>query len=272
MMNIYKIRYPLGKLKKRFIEYHRKKNIVNVYKNFPNDSHHRLMNLRNINNGKDCFIVGNGPSLKKMDLNRLNKKHCIFFNGAFDLRRFTTPECRIHLCEDRLVFEDHQEKLNSLDGLLIYPSDLLHLIKSKNPIITEFHRGHPERKEDWPKAVDLQSKYPIFYWGGTVAYYGLQVALWMGFKNVYIIGVDLSYSIPESVIQNGSVLTSTEDDPNHYKSSYFGKGLRWHVPMPERMQKAFSKLSNKDKVNNIFNAGMGGNLNCFPRVDFTDIT
>ena len=89
---------------------------------------------------------------------------------------------------------------------------------------------------------------------------------------IYIIGVDLSYSIPKSVIQTGSVLTSTEDDPNHYKSSYFGKGLRWHVPMPERMQKAFNNLSNKDNVNNIFNAGIEGNLNCFPRVDFTDIT
>ena len=70
----------------------------------------------------------------------------VFFNGAFDLREYTKPECRIHLCEDRLVFEDHKDRLNSLDGLLIYPSDLLHLIDSENPVVVEFHRGYSEHK------------------------------------------------------------------------------------------------------------------------------
>mgnify|MGYP001180169712 CR=1 FL=1 len=269
MIDKYKIRYPLGKLKKRTIEYFRKKNISKTYARLPNRSYERLMDIKNIHNGKDCFIVGNGPSLKQLDLTRLYGKHCIFFNGAFDLRENTSPECRIHLCEDRLVFEDHQEKLNSLDGLLIYPSDLRHFINSKNPIILEFHRAYSEKNKDWPQSVDINKKFPIFYWGGTVAYLGLQVAQWMGFENIYIIGVDLSYSIPDSVIKDGAVLTSTDDDPNHYKSSYFGKGLRWHLPEPERMLRAFKHFAeHHDHKKNIYNAGYGGNLNCFERVDF----
>ena len=273
MIDKYTIRYPIGRLKKRFIELYRKKNIQAIYNKMPNNSYKRLMNLKGIHKGKDCFIVGNGPSLKKMDLSRLYGKHCIFFNGAFDLREYTKPECRIHLCEYRIVFEYHKDRLKSLDGLLIYPSDLLHLIDSENPVVVEFHRGYSEHKKDWPKSLDLTSKYPIFFWGGTVAYFALQVAQWMGFKNIYIIGVDLSYSIPESVIKDGAVLTSTEDDPNHYKSSYFGEGLRWHVPEPDRMLRAFKNFSsNHNRKNNIFNAGYGGNLNCFERVDYENIT
>ena len=78
MIDKYTIRYPIGRLKKRFIELYRKKNIQAIYNKMPNNSYKRLMNLKGIHKGKDCFIVGNGPSLKKMDLSRLYGKHCIF--------------------------------------------------------------------------------------------------------------------------------------------------------------------------------------------------
>ena len=269
---IYKIRYPLGRLKKRLIEFYRAKNIKSVYAKTKNDSHSRLLALRNKFTGKKCFIVGNGPSLNKLDLKRLQGEYCIFFNGAFDLRDYTQEEKCIHVCEDRLVFEDHQTALNALPGMVFFPSDLSHLITAKNAIITEFHRGYSERNRNWPHFVDCDATYPIFYWGGTVAYYGLQIAQWLGFSEINIIGVDLTYNIPESVIKEGSVLTSTSDDPNHYRSSYFGKGLRWHVPQPDRMLRSFETYANSELFSNVYNAGIGGNLNCFPRVNFDEVT
>jgi hypothetical protein len=80
--------------------------------------------------------------------------------------------------------------------------------------------------------------------------------------------MDLSYSIPDTVIKRGVVLESTEDDPNHFKPDYFGAGLRWHVPRPERMLLAFERSAKRDIPANIYNAGVGGNLNCFTRVKF----
>lgn len=272
-MIYYKIRYPLGLLKKRVIEYWRRLNLQKTYEALPNNSLARLLEMKNQHAGEDCFIVGNGPSLKEMDLHRLQGKHCIFFNGAFDLREYTTPDKRIHVCEDRLVLEDHQAALNALPGPVFLPSDLQHLVSTSNPIVTEFQRGYPENRDDWPPFVDCDSTTPIFYWGGTVAYLGVQLAQWMGFKNIYIIGVDLTYTIPDTVEQKGAVLTSTEEDPNHYKSSYFGKGLRWHVPQPERMLRAFGNIAKNPKISqNIYNSGVGGNLNCFERVNFDDVT
>jgi hypothetical protein len=268
---IYELRYALGRQKKRLIEYYRAKNIQSIYSVTPNDSYNRIIALKNKFAGHRCFIVGNGPSLNELELKRLRSEYCIFFNGAFDLRAFTTEEKCIHVCEDRLVFEDHQSALNSLPGMVFFPSDLSHLVTSKNPIITEFHRGYSEKNLDWPKFVDKDSQYPIFYWGGTVAYYGLQIAQWLGFSEINIIGVDLTYKIPDSVEKKGSVLTSTSDDPNHYKSSYFGKGLRWHVPQPDRMLRAFETHSNSELLKNVNNAGIGGNLNCFQRVSFDEL-
>jgi len=96
----------------------------------------------------------------------------------------------------------------------------------------------------------------------------------MGFSEIYIIGVDLTYTIPDNVSRKGTVLTSNDIDPNHYDKNYFGPGKRWHIPEPERMSQAFQYAHNILKENNqisIINSGIGGNLNCFRRVDFDSL-
>ena len=260
------IRYFLGRQKKRFLEHIRLVGRSYFLPKLPNQSMKRLSELRGAYAKFDCVIVGNGPSLNEMDLTLLEGKYCFFFNGAFDLRKYADTGKAIHVCEDRLVFEDHQNALNSLSGLKFFPSDLVHLVESPDAVVVEFHRGHPESRQDWPPFVDLQAALPIFYWGGTVAYLALQLAQWMGFGRIHIIGVDLTYTIPETVERDGVVLTSTDDDVNHYNPSYFGKGMRWHVPRPERMLRAFERAALLPvNVENVVNSGVGGNLNCFRR-------
>ena len=39
----------------------------------------------------------------------------------------------------------------------------------------------------------------------------MQIAAFLGFKNIYLIGVDFNYIEPKSVIKNGDVWTSTTD-------------------------------------------------------------
>lgn len=262
------IRSVLGLQKKRAVEFYRKFFIQRFYLQLPNNSLQRLLALKQSRMGERCFIVGNGPSLKSMDLSLLKEDCGIVFNGAFELRSLFRAENLYHAVEDRLVLEDHREAINALPGRIFLPSDLRHLITGTNPIVTEFHRGAPEYLKSWPPFLEPESDLPIFYWGGTVAYYGLQLAVWLGFEEIYFIGMDLSYAIPDSVIQKGSVLLSTEDDPNHYKSDYFGAGFRWHVPQPERMLLAFQRIAKRNLPIKIYNAGLGGNLNCFPRVQY----
>ena len=268
--NYYKTRYWLGKKKKFLSEkffalrYFLSENVLK------NNSRNRLLSFKNLHDGKRCFIVGNGPSLNKMNLNLLKNEYCFIFNGAYSLRKIIEPKKIFHVVEDRLVLDDNINEINSLQGNVFLPSDLQNKISSKNPIICHFQRADEEKSENWPNFVNCSTDDPVFYWGGTVAYFGLQLAAWMGFEKIYIIGVDLTYQIPDSVIREGSVLESTEDDVNHFEKSYFGKGKKWHVPHPERMSKAFENSAlhlNKLKIDT-FNAGVDGNLNCFPRRDF----
>jgi len=51
------------------------------------------------------------------------------------------------------------------------------------------------------------------------------------------------------------------------------KGYRWHEPQEDKMAQAFEESESICSLGNvkIFNAGVGGNLNCFPRVPFENL-
>ena len=266
----YSVRYKLGKIKLKAKEI----SLNLAYHNnfYTTQNYSELMEFRHKFQGQRCFIVGNAPSLNKMNLKLLQNEYCFLFNAAYKLQETIGLKKTFLAIEDRLVMEDHYKNLSNLKMPIFIPSDLRRFIKTDQIIETYYNRSFGESRSDWPPFVNLEQNKPVFYWGGTVGYYGLQLAHWMGFSEINIIGTDLSYSIPKDVEQKGSVITSKSDDPNHYDPSYFGAGKRWHVPQTDRMQRAFrcyEKFHKMDKV--VRNAGVGGNLNVFERVEFESL-
>src|SRR5690606_24197109 len=53
------------------------------YTNWYNNHRHKLAQYHNKFSGKDCFIIGNGPSLNKMDLQLLNDYYTFGLNKIF---------------------------------------------------------------------------------------------------------------------------------------------------------------------------------------------
>jgi hypothetical protein len=110
----------------------------------------------------------------------------------------------------------------------------------------------------------------------TVTVAMLQLAVYLGFNPIYLIGCDTSYSVTNMVqYENGDsdLLISTDADPNHFDSSYFGKGKKWHEPHVERMIFHYEQAKRVcyEKGVKIFNATIGGNLEVFPRVNYSEL-
>ena len=112
----------------------------------------------------------------------------------------------------------------------------------------------------------------------------MQLAVIMGFSEIYLIGCDTAYTIPASVLQSGRsvadrpgeklLFTSTaDDDLNHFSPNYFGVGKKWHHPKPEQMIRHYSLA--KDVLDSagvaVFNATVGGKLDVFPRIDYREV-
>lgn len=271
-MNLYyKLRYLIGHYKKKFKEVSDQNNWDNSSGKDISKSKEILNNLKNKYQNKRCFIIGNGPSINQMDLN-LMKDDYVFVSNSFFLK-FDDLEFRPQFLtvEDHLVAEDNKFEFENLKNITkFYPLDLKHTLKlDDSAVYVNFPRAYIDSNS---------SNFPYFsddaldkiYWGGTVLYMSIQLAAFIGFSEIILIGVDLTYKIPEDIKQKGNVLISQSDDPNHFDSRYFGKGKRWHLPETERMQQTFSKAYHELLKENkkLVNATISGNLQEIPRVDY----
>jgi len=232
----------------------------------------RIHKLRNRHTGERCFIIGNGPSLNKIDLFKLKNEVTFGVNAIytnFDNMGFLP---NYYVVEDIFVAEDRKEEINKLDGPTKFFGNYLS------------YCFEPSDKTMWLNVrfrYDDYRNFPHFsknvlrqvWTGGTVSYISLQLAYYMGFKEVYMIGFDHHYSIPSEVKIEGTEILSLGDDVNHFNKDYFGKGKRWHDPMVNRMEIAYQKarVAFEKDGRKVFNATAGGNLEVFDRISYEEL-
>jgi hypothetical protein len=106
--------------------------------------------------------------------------------------------------------------------------------------------------------------------GATVTFGAMQLAYFMGFKTVYLIGVDHSFATQG---KPNTTITSEGDDPNHFNPGYFGKGFRWQLPDLETSEMAYTmaRSAYQKADREIIDATVGGKLTIFPKVDYESL-
>ena len=55
---------------------------------FLNDNERRIAALKDIHKGERCFIIGNGPSLNKLDLSKIKDEYTFGVNAIYLNHRF----------------------------------------------------------------------------------------------------------------------------------------------------------------------------------------
>jgi len=230
----------------------------------------RLAALRDHHAGRRGWIIANGPSLAKMDLSLLEGEVTFGCNGIFLLYDRLSWRPTYYCVEDPLVAEDNAETIRALTGSLkLVARDLRHLLpRDEWTIHVEFVRGEPP---GFPRFSDRPDR--VTWFGGTVVYFMLQLAAWMGLNPIYVIGADMHYSVPDTADVDGEVITSRADDVNHFHPVYFGPGKRWHKPYPERMKRCLAHAEQHlaRRGVRLYNATCGGRLNGLPRVRYEDV-
>lgn len=222
-----------------------------------------ISDFRDRHSGQAAWIVGNGPSLNRMDLSRLNGRVTFGMNRIYlgqDALRFTP---RYYTVEDVFVAEDTPDEINRLPYVKFLPRDLDYcLAGGDNVCWVDFIR----RYKDFPLFSD--SAQDGVHWGSTVTYLAIQIAWHMGCDPILLVGVDFDYAIPDYA--DGPEITSREADPNHFHPDYFGPGKRWHHPRLDLVEKAYAKAREhiEARGRRILNAGVGGKLEIFPRLDY----
>lgn len=229
--------------------------------------------FRNLHQGDRCFILGGGPSLKEIDPVSLRHEVTFGVNGIFLIYDWLGFEPTYYVVEDFLVYEDRWRDIKNH----VNRSECFFPVQFRAP---EFDRSNHiyfraiydfSPRSGFPRFSRNAAK--LMWIGGTVTFICLQLAFYMGFREVYLLGMDHNYLKPDHVSTRGEVWQSNGDDPNHFHPDYFGAGYRWHDPQVHRMEQAYVKAKQVFEADNraIVNATVGGNLEVFPRIAYEEL-
>ncbi len=220
----------------------------------------RLSRFRGAHQNEDCFIIGNGPSLNKMDLSILNGYHTFGLNKIYLLFDRVDLRLSYHVAVNSLVIEQSAKDFEQLKC----PSFLSY--GSAKQIVREL--GHiyflaTDSCFSAPYSFYSDVAQPISE-GFTVTYVALQMAFYMGFKNVFLVGVDHAFAATGK--PNDEQLL-TGEDPNHFDPRYFG-GQKWHLPDLEASEMSYrlAKFFYNRDGRQIYDATVDGKLQIFPRL------
>lgn len=217
---------------------------------------------RNLCTGQKCFVVGNGPSLKAKDLTRIHHLGiasfgCNRINLIFDQ---TAWRPTYYFISDAKIMKNYSDQV---DG------------------VPETHRFFPSRFQDEGKKGiyyrEIQFDYEHegrfstdaakgIYPAASVTTEMIQFAYYMGFSEIYLIGVDFSYSVTQKV---DSKTYSYQGENNYFIPGYLKPGEVADMPNINANLLGFKAARDTIEANgrSIYNATRGGKLEVFERVD-----
>lgn len=225
-------------------------------------SMHQLRQMKNRHSGARCFIIGNGPSLNKMDLSPLANEVTFGLNRIYLLFPKLNFTPTYYVSVDKLVIQQCSEEIVSqVPSQKFISYDARRWIDFGPNLVFLFSRDGPRFYPDITKGI---------WQGSTVTYVAMQIAFYMGFEQVILIGVDHSYSI---LGEPHKAVVSSGDDLDHFDNSYLKRGYRWRLPDLETIETAYclAKVSYERDGREILDATVDGRLEVFPKVEFESL-
>lgn len=232
----------------------------------------RLQALKDTHKGERCFIVGLGPSLTLSDLNILHEHKEYTFSMNRCYRMFASTEWRpdCYLVSDAKACTSEtrtaMKKMIADGGLVVYSKleikgmerDALFFKADFTDFVLRNSRKEKYRRKGHFCRMSTDA-YKCIYAGSTSVHSIIQLAYYMGFDEVYLIGTDCgsvggkTYSDALSSKDNKAYVTGEGNlmirDYESMRADIEEKGLDFHI----------------------YNATRGGVLEVFPRVKLEDI-
>jgi hypothetical protein len=234
-----------------YVQFYEKNNKV---QNLTYENLQKIVQLQNRHAGKRCFIVGGSPSLRSLDLTRLSSEIVFTTNRGFQLARHGLMHTAYHVMSDSFTFlaDNVCDEIppDFADTFLIY-GGVKFTPKVKNIIYFDYEPG---KTTGFQK--DLQG--PLIPAASLICL-SIQIACYMGFAKIYLIGVDLDF-----VHNPGHAYEQTEGEKTRQDRTIESKPiiLNWLKEAAYLLQKEGREL---------YNASPVGEVNCIPRANYESL-
>ncbi len=234
---------------------------------FSRSNKHGLDQYRNIHRGKRCFVIANGPSLARMNLDKLKNEFTMSMNRAYLLYDELGFLPSYYVCANELVLEQFADDIAGLK--------LPRFVNfSRRKYFTHYKDDHgllflrfgfklnDQFEGDVTSAISS---------GGTVTFACLQLAYFMGFDEVILIGMDHDFA--EQGRPNKIAVRTTPRDESHCHPDYFPEGARWQLPDLYRSELAYAlaRRAFEQDGRRIIDATAGGKCGVFEKMVFSTL-
>ena len=228
-----------------------------------------LRNLKDIHKGERCFILATGPSLRIEDAEALKDEYTFGVNGIFKLYDKTDWRPTYYALCDPFVYPDYLKNgydmnIDSFSKKGAFFSYKMRKLLKKNPNAKSV-KQIPFCMLDHALTFNSDSlKYSLdplwgFYNLRTVVGFCINLADYMGFKDIYILGVDCDY------VTHGQHFDS-EKSPNLLQYEQLVMAQKFMLGAFQ-----FIKEQTQNRNINIYNCTRGGALNVFPRIELEQL-
>ena len=215
---------------------------------------------QNRHKGQRCFIVATGPSQSIEDINKLKGEITFSVNSIYTCFSDTDWRPTYYCVQDRVVYEKNCKGIDELKAAQRFISDSIPQAYRKGDILyptnERFHHcfnGYKFRI----RFSDDSSK--VVFAANTIVYSAIQLAVYMGFSEIYLTGCDCNYTSPKKHFNHDT----NEKIESKIKLDEIGNLML-------ASYRAAKKYTDTHPVK-IYNATRGGKLEIFPRVNLDDV-
>jgi hypothetical protein len=217
--------------------------------------------------GGRCFIIATGPSLNLNDIEMLKNEVCFSCNSIINVFEKTSWRPTYYAVQDPYVYNTFEKQIiNEINEIkyFFHPFQFNYNHINSHPL--RFWENWCVRPHEWkliPKTwrhprIGLTYNNNIVYQGTSVIHICMQLAFYMSFKEIYLLGADCNYSGEEKhskiVSYNTFMWNESKDINNGLIADY-----------------KYAKKIADEKGIKIYNATRGGMLEVFERVKLEDV-
>lgn len=250
-------------------------------------------NFYNIHKGERCFIIGNGPSVKKMNFKLLFDEYTFTVNQFSRFENFEDLNINYHVFSDERIFcldeNDNADKetlmylqklINSSDKIQFFSklNSKQYIEKSKyfNNIKVNYYLDGLIFYDGYNLNCDITTQLP---WFPTCVDYCIFIAMYMGFKEIYLLGCECTgflkvMTLSDEAEDNYSYgYKITDNEANRIKKQLVTYGIADELEVWAKIFRYYEYMKSYSFKRNvkIVNCTDGGILNIFDREDLKNV-
>ncbi len=241
--------------------------------------------------GRRCFVLGNGPSVNKIDFTKLSDEIVITVNDMVCHKNFTKLRSGFHILADPAYMKLRKRNigeaqiiekvkcLSECDTTLLFPVYGLAMTKKYGwykKIDISYFCSNLYFYDDYKEKIDFTKFIPAFQ---GVIHWGIAFAVYMGCSTIYLLGCDMTDVVSDLslfISKNGDLnyaFDLSKETVNYEKETKISLGLEYTLYGYWKIVRGFSEMYKyciRNKVE-MYNCSEVSILESIPKKKIDDI-